>query len=446
LGAGTTTLPKDFAKQKFVSKVLGLADTHGIVEKLNSQSDFGYIITTSTPFYAEGGGQVGDLGVIKSNSTDNNFIAEVLNCTKSNDLHIHHVKVIDGELKLNSEVELSVDITNRKNIMANHSATHLLHSALRSVLGTHITQAGSLVDASKTRFDFTHNKPLTQDEIFKIESLVNQEISSAHFVAAEIKTHKQAIADGAMALFGEKYGDTVRVLSMGDFSSELCGGTHVSNTSQIQLFKITSESGVSSGVRRIEAITGERAVSYARASIELLKSNLHLLNMDLSYDLSVEDEQKISIEKVGHVLSAESLRSETQKVEIKINKFKETIKDLEKEIKKLKSSQIDIDSIISKNGKDFSFKDSSGRLVVAQIEIEDRELLAQLADQVKNKISSGVVVFFWSPTYRNTVLSNISECNKKSQSKYQCRSVAKSTFSKVRWKGRWAPRFCSRSH
>lgn len=394
LGAGTTTLPKDFAKQKFVSKVLGLADTHGIVEKLNSQSDFGYIITTSTPFYAEGGGQVGDLGVIKSNSTDNNFIAEVLNCTKSNDLHIHHVKVIDGELRLNSEVELSVDITNRKNIMANHSATHLLHSALRSVLGTHITQAGSLVDASKTRFDFTHNKPLTQDEIFKIESLVNQEISSAHFVAAEIKTHKQAIADGAMALFGEKYGDTVRVLSMGDFSSELCGGTHVSNTSQIQLFKITSESGVSSGVRRIEAITGERAVSYARASIELLKSNLHLLNMDLSYDLSVEDEQKISIEKVGHVLSAESLRSETQKVEIKINKFKETIKDLEKEIKKLKSSQIDIDSIISKNGKDFSFKDSSGRLVVAQIEIEDRELLAQLADQVKNKISSGVVVFF----------------------------------------------------
>lgn len=442
IGAGTDILPEEFGKKSFQSKVIGLATTKEVASQLKSENEYGFLITEQTPFYAESGGQAGDMGeVIVEVNGQKKFAADVLNCTKNNDLHIHHIKILSGEVKIGDKVELKIDVANRRNTMSNHSATHLMHTALRQVLGTHITQAGSLVDAEKTRFDFTHNKPLSSDEIYKIENLVNQEISKSRPVRAELKSHKQAIADGAIALFGEKYGDTVRVLTMGDFSCELCGGTHVSNTSQIQMFKIISESGVSSGVRRIEAITGERAVSYARASMELLKSQLGLFHMDFSFDPSVEDEQKLGLDKVGFSLTAENVKFETQKVESKLNKLKDSIKDLEKELKKIKSSQIDVDAIIAEKSTAYAVNGQSGRLVVAQVDIEDRELLAQIADQMKSKIQTGVVVLFGSHQNETNSYPTLISVSKNLSPQVNAGQLLKTISAKLGGKGGGRPDF-----
>ena len=224
------------------------------------------LITNQTPFYAESGGQVGDQGVIKTSTGKINVLDTQ---KKMGDLHIHIGKVTNGSIKVGENVNLEIDIKKRKDARAYHSATHLLHEALRRTLGKHVTQKGSLVSPEKLRFDFSHNKPIEKNEIIKIENLVNNMVSNSSDVKTRIMTPKEAVDNGALALFGEKYGDEVRVLSMGNdnnkyFSTELCGGTHVANTGEIGKFKIISQSSIASGVRRVEALRAEQLEKYEK--------------------------------------------------------------------------------------------------------------------------------------------------------------------------------------
>ena len=230
------------------------------------ENDNGIIITNQTPFYGESGGQVADTGIISNES----FEFEVSDVQKKlGDLFAHYGKVTKGSIKLNDNVELKIDIVRRNNIRAYHSATHLLHESLRRVLGEHVTQKGSLVQSDRLRFDFSHMKPITEEEIKKIETYVNSIIQKKSQVKTRIMTPKEAVENGALALFGEKYGDEVRVLSMGDedgkfFSTELCGGTHVLNTADIGKFKIISQSSIAAGVRRIEALRDKQLEDFLK--------------------------------------------------------------------------------------------------------------------------------------------------------------------------------------
>ena len=229
----------------------------GLAVQSVQTGDHAVVVLSKTPFYAESGGQVGDAGGLSTSHAT--FVVEDTQKISA-DVFGHHGVVLSGELKVGEEIKASVDLVRRAHTVRNHSATHLLHKALREVLGTHVQQKGSLVDAEKTRFDFSHNQAVSDDEIRRIEEIVNTEILSNQATRAQVMAFDDAIAHGAMALFGEKYGDQVRVLDIGS-SCELCGGTHVSRTGDIGLFKITSESGVAAGIRRIEAVTGENALS-----------------------------------------------------------------------------------------------------------------------------------------------------------------------------------------
>ena len=249
----------------------------GVVLKISKGKDFVNeaktgdeveIVTNQTPFYAESGGQVGDQGIIYSN--DCKIVIKDTQ-KKMGDLHVHYGKVEKGSLKVNQTVNLEIDVNRRNNARAYHSATHLLHEALRRTLGKHVTQKGSLVSPEKLRFDFSHNKPIEKKEIEKIEKIyVNEMVNTAADVKTRIMTPKEAVEKGALAMFGEKYGDEVRVLSMGKenggyFSTELCGGTHVKNTKDIGKFKIINQSSIAAGVRRVEALRDKQLEDYEKS-------------------------------------------------------------------------------------------------------------------------------------------------------------------------------------
>lgn len=229
----------------------------------------GIVILEDTPFYGESGGQVGDIGEI----IGDDFRLEVLDTQKTKDgLYLQICKTVDGVAKKGAEVSTRIDTKRRDDIRRNHSATHLLHAALREVLGTHVHQAGSLVNPERLRFDFSHYQAMTEEEIKEVERIVNEKVLESIPVVTEIKSLKEAKDEGVTGLFESKYGDVVRVLKMGKFSMELCGGTHVRNTSEIGLFKIVSETGVAAGVRRIEAVTGHASYKYVLKNEELIKS------------------------------------------------------------------------------------------------------------------------------------------------------------------------------
>jgi alanyl-tRNA synthetase len=237
-------------------EVLALYVNGAPVEKVEAGQE-AIVVLDSTPFYAESGGQAGDIGTLESEAGE----FRVQDTRKLQpDVHGHHGVLDSGTLAVGDVLNARVDARHRAQTMRNHSATHLMHAALRTVLGGHVSQKGSLVDADKTRFDFSHNAPLTQDEIRRVEAIVNHEILENHATEARHMAYDEAISHGAMALFGEKYGDEVRVLGIGS-SRELCGGTHVTRTGDIGLFKIVSEGGVASGIRRVEAVTGENALA-----------------------------------------------------------------------------------------------------------------------------------------------------------------------------------------
>lgn len=255
----------------------GLQDTSKVTAMLKgaepiatlTAGEEGVLILERTPFYAESGGQVGDAGYIESQSGDARF--EVLDCQKQGNHHLHIGTVISGAFQSGDAVTAVVDERVRQATVINHSATHLLHAALRDILGSHVVQKGSLVDCERLRFDFSHFEPVSPSQIRQIETLVNEQIRANTPVQVELCDMEQAKSKGAMALFGEKYGDSVRVLTMGNgFSVELCGGTHARRTGDIGVFKITSEAGIASGIRRIEAVTGVGALAWVDAQQNLI--------------------------------------------------------------------------------------------------------------------------------------------------------------------------------
>ena len=295
---------------KAEGSIVAMANESEITDVL-SVGESGTIITDKTPFYGTMGGQVGDTGVITG--------ADGAGFEVSETVHIlgrtaHIGKVITGSFKSGDKVTLSVDIPERANICRNHSATHLLHKALREVLGEHVEQAGSYQDSEKTRFDFKHNKAMTAQEVSQVEYLVNEQIFAALPVVTEEMSLEDAKKTGAMALFGEKYGDTVRVVKMGDYSTELCGGTHVPNTNRIGMFKILSESGIAAGVRRIEAITGTHVYSYIKDVEDKLnsaaanaKTTPEALNEKITHLMDENKSLKGELESIKSKAAAQSL-------------------------------------------------------------------------------------------------------------------------------------------
>lgn len=255
------------------SKCLGIIKDGKSVETATTKDKI-EVFFSATPFYAESGGQIGDVGQIFSGDT----VLKVLDTQKSkNGVFVHKAVVVKGMIEVGQECELVVDEDNRRSIAKNHTSTHLLHKALRIVLGDHVEQAGSSVDSKRLRFDFTHFNAMTHEEIKNVEKLVNSQIMKALPVSTIESTIDQAKAMGAMALFNEKYSDRVRVVKVGEYSMELCGGTHVANSSEAGVFKILSEGGVSAGVRRIEAVTGKNAIEYYENIEETLSSVLEVI-------------------------------------------------------------------------------------------------------------------------------------------------------------------------
>lgn len=385
-GSGDEKLPEVFLKIASIHssefdgyEKLHMLDNVKFIVKGESESKFlqegekGFIITEKTPFYPEGGGQVGDRGIIKS--IDGIFLVE--NTKKvAEKVIIHEGKVLKGKLQVNDNVELVVDENLRRSTEKNHTATHLLHRALQIVLGDHVRQSGSLVSPERLRFDFAHFSSLSNKEIKRVEEIVNTEIQRNLNVAKNYSKLQDAIKSGATALFGEKYGETVRVVKVADFSTELCGGCHVRYTGEIGVFKIVSESSVAAGVRRIEAITGMAAFNYL-SSADLIVSN---------------------IEKI--------LKSDRDKLTAKIKELIEENKSLLKGIESLKSKQEaeEIDDIIK--GKKVI---NSVNTLVVEYTDKDVEHLRNIMDVAKAKMKSGVILIINTSDDKVTFLCGVTK-------------------------------------
>lgn len=337
------------------ARVLAIVKEGRLVEELK-EGEVGEIVLDKTPFYAEAGGQIGDTGYLKNAY----FSGQVKNAFYPlPEIIAHEVEALSGKVKVGETVEAAINETQRKNISRNHTATHLLHAALRQTLGDHVKQAGSLVSAERLRFDFTHFAPLSQAQLKHIEELINQKIREDIPVIVKETTLEEGLKEGAMAIFEEKYGESVRMICIGDFSKELCGGVHVARTGEIGVFKIISEASVAAGMRRIEAVTGEAAVKYFQ-EIDNLVNQISL-----------------------------SLNTSRQEILFQINKLKETLKAKEKEVQQLRSkvlqSQVSLDEAHLQE--------------VDRIKVYTRLLnnvtqgeIRTLADNLKQKLGSGVVV------------------------------------------------------
>ncbi len=319
-------------------------------------SERAIIVLDTTPFYAESGGQVGDRGEIVG--PGGTF--EVIDTQKIQaDVFGHHGRLVSGSIEFGDKVSARVNVTLRARTMHNHSATHLMHAALRRVLGSHVQQKGSLVDAERTRFDFSHDKPMTADEIRRVEEQVNSAIRANAQVTATHMKYDDAIRAGALAFFGDKYGDEVRVLAMGEHSTELCGGTHVARTGDIGFFKIVAESGVAAGVRRVEAVTGAGGLAYVQ-----------------SLDAQLAD-------------IAAALKAPAAEVTAKIAHIQEHVKALEKELARLKGK------LAASQGDELAAQaiDVRGiKVLAATLEGADAKVLRDTVDQLKNKLKTAAIV------------------------------------------------------
>ena len=337
------------------SVIIALTTEKEVVQAL-ADGDKGTIVVEQTPFYATMGGQVGDKGIIKTN--EGTFV--VVDTIKLHGTMVGHVGYVsEGMIQVGDKVTLKVDSANRNATAKNHSATHLLQKALKLVLGNHVEQAGSYVDAERLRFDFTHFQAMTPEEIEKVEALVNEQIEKGLDVITEEMSLEDAKKTGAMALFGEKYGDKVRVVSMGDYSIELCGGTHVSNTSTISYFKIISESGISAGVRRIEALTGTGLMKHYA-----------------------------DVEKKLHE-AAKVAKTEPNNLVKRIETLNEEIKALSAENEKLKAKMANasVGDVMSQ-----VVEVKGVKLLATKVADVDMNGLRNLGDQLKDKMGGGVVV------------------------------------------------------
>jgi alanyl-tRNA synthetase len=349
-------------KTKFVGYDSLVHNTHVLalyrdgvkVDELRAGQD-GIVVLDTTPFYAESGGQVGDQGIIKA--AGGSF--EVEDTLKIQaDVFGHHGVVQSGVLKVGDTVDAQVDEAKRARTIRNHSATHLMHKALREVLGGHVQQKGSLVDPDKTRFDFSHNAPLTAEQIARVEAIVNREILENHPTKAQHMSFDDAVKHGAMALFGEKYGDEVRVLDIGS-SKELCGGVHVTRTGDIGLFKIVSEGGVAAGIRRVEAVTGEGALAWVQATNRKLQD------------------------------AAAALKTGPDELPARIAQVQDQVRTLEKEVAALKSK------LASGQGDELATQavDVNGiKVLAATMDGADVAGLRETMDKLKDKLKSAAIV------------------------------------------------------
>ena len=336
------------------SRITALFHEGAAVEHLQIGQS-GLVVLEQTPFYAESGGQVGDRGRLESSSAR----FEVHDTQKQGGVFTHIGNVTEGVLRVNDAVNAYVDSERRQSVILNHSGTHLLHAALRTVLGDHVQQKGSLVDPERLRFDFAHYEPLTAEQLESIERLVNEQIRANAPAETRVMSVDDALQSGAMALFGEKYGDNVRVLSIGDFSVELCGGTHVRHAGDIGLLKIVAETGIASGVRRIEAVTGESALQWVAANEARM--------------------QRI----------AELVKGSRDDVAEKVAQLQEKNRALEKELQQLKGK------LASTQGSDLATQavDINGiKVLAARMDGADTKTLRDTLDQLKNKLGSAAVV------------------------------------------------------
>ncbi len=315
----------------------------------------GELVSDRTPFYAESGGQTGDKGEIKTPSGK----AVVRDTIKKGDLIIHKIEVTQGEICIGEEASMKVQEDRRLDTARNHTATHLLHAALRQVLGKHVRQSGSLVEPERLRFDFTHFSALSRQELKEIEAIVNEKVRADLPVETQVLSQEEAISLGAVALFGEKYGEIVRVVTIPDFSMELCGGTHLERTGQIGLFKIVSESSVASGIRRIEAVTGARAVE----TVQEMEDEL----LDI----------------------ASRLKCPVNAVVKRVESLNQRIKELERELKARETGGAikDVKGLVDK-----AEEVSGVRLVSAKVEGLDAAALRELGDRIRDRLDKGVVI------------------------------------------------------
>jgi alanyl-tRNA synthetase len=353
--AGGKTEFRGYDTLSLKGKVVALY-REGVQVPLLNAGESGVVVLDRTPFYAESGGQVGDRGEL-AGPAGTFAVADTQKVQA--EVFGHHGTQKTGVLRVAEEVGAQVDTASRRRAMWNHSATHLMHAALRKVLGAHVQQKGSLVDANRTRFDFSHNEPMTDAQIHEVERLVNDAIRSNLEVSARVMKYDDAIKAGALAFFGDKYGEEVRVLGMGDVSTELCGGTHVKRTGDIGLFKIVSESGVAAGVRRVEAVTGEGALAWVQ-------------------------EQEAKLQQ-----AAAALKAPVSEVTAKIAQVLDNVKALERELAKLKSK------LASSQGEDLAeqaVEVKGTKVLAAALEGADAKTLRETMDKLKQRLKSAAIV------------------------------------------------------
>lgn len=381
------------------AQVIALYKEGQSVEQL-TEGEEGVVVLSQTPFYAESGGQIGDTGYLSAG--DNRF--EVGDCQKNSDHHLHIGRVLGGAISVNDELLAEVDSSVRQATALNHSATHLLHAALRNILGDHVAQKGSLVDSEKLRFDFSHLEAVTPQELKAVEKQVNDQIRRNSAVGTEVCSMETAKEKGAMMLFGEKYGSEVRVLSMGDgYSVELCGGTHVERTGDIGLISIVSESGIAAGVRRIEAVTGEKA-------------------------LAVFDEAQAKLQQ-----AAELVKANPSNLLSKLEQLNTQIKDQEKQLSALQAK------IASAASGDIlaQAKEISGiKVITHQLDNANAKALRELADSLKSKLESGI--FLLAATEGEKV-SLIARVTKNLTSRYKAGDLMRTVAPLVGGKGGGKP-------
>ncbi len=353
------------------SQIVAILQNGESVKSLDN-GDEAVVILDQTPFYAESGGQVGDIGKLSGEG----FVFDVLDTQKQNDIYLHIGNLVSGQIAEGTKVTALINESYRQAVMLNHSATHLMHEALRQVLGDHVQQKGSLVDSEKLRFDFSHYQPLTRDEIVHIETIVNDQVRLNSETSAELMDMDSAKSTGAMALFGEKYGDVVRVLRIGADSVELCGGTHVSQAGDIGVFKVVFETGIASGVRRIEAVTGQVAVKRF-----------------------IESENQLE-------LAAQALKANRDDLVARIQQLNTTNRNLEKELKALKSKAA------SQAGGDLATQavDIKGiKVLAASLDGANVKTLRETVDQLKNKLGDAAVVLASSEAGKVSIIAGVSK-------------------------------------
>ena len=352
---GQPTIFHGYDTLQYPAMVLALYREGTLVDSIRA-GDEAVVVLDETPFYAESGGQVGDRGIL--HSIHGEFSVHDTQKIQA-EVFGHRGVLTTGQLSIGESVEAAVDGTARRRSAYNHSATHLLHSALRKVLGPHVLQKGSLVDPDRLRFDFAHSQAMTNVEICEVERLVNAEIRGNHSVDIRLMKYDEAVKHGAMALFGEKYGDEVRVINMGEFSTELCGGTHVHRTGDIGAFKIVSESAVASGIRRIEAVTADVAVSYVQRQEEMLNE------------------------------VARNLKVQPQEAATRLAQILDNVRQMEKELDRLKAK------VATSNIGDLAAKAieiHGTKVLAAKIESADAKVLREALDVIKERLGTCVVV------------------------------------------------------